>query len=88
MKKEDILFALYKDKSHSSKEDFLKDLKQYKNEVDLRNLYIRIVNYQIDKYGCTLDSKRDTTNYVENMYIMGKWNKQDKFREYRKGNRT
>lgn len=88
MKKEDILFALYKDKSINGSESFYKEMKQYKNEVNLRNLYTRIVNYQIDKYGTTLDGRNETTNYVEEMCLKGNWNRKQRCREYRKGNKA
>lgn len=87
MKKGDILFALYKDKPTDGSRKFQRNLKKYKEEVNLNNLYVKIVNYQIDKYGTTLDSRNETSNYVEEMCLKGKWCRQDRCREYRKGNK-
>lgn len=88
MQKDDILFALYKDKATNGSEDFQKQLKKYKNEVNLRNLYTRIVNYQIDKYGKTLDDRNESLSYIADMILSGKGKRNQKCREYRKGNRA
>ena len=49
--KEDIVFALLKDKAIGSKQEFQKQIKKYYKDVDETLLYQKINNYQIEKYG-------------------------------------
>lgn len=68
--KEELLFNKYKD-TKICNSDYLRS--RYKDtDIDITRLYTRIVNYQVDKYGCNLafkgtqgvdyaDTKRDIT---------------------------
>lgn len=85
--KDKIIFALYKDKPIKNRHKFMIEIEKYKNEINARELYTKIVNYQIDKYGGVLDEQAQTSNYVERMCINGNWSRKEKCREYRKGNR-
>lgn len=51
---EEYLFEVYKDKAITNKDLFIHGLKNFRKQIDLRELYTRIVNYQIDTYGNTL----------------------------------
>lgn len=62
--KEEILFSLYKDKPLCNTLVFRKKMSEYK-DIDANKLYIRITNYQVEKYGCTLDDDK----YVSQMTI-------------------
>ena len=55
--KEDIVFALLKDKAIGSKREFQKQIKRYYQDVDESILYSKITNYQIEKYGITIVRK-------------------------------
>ena len=52
---EEYLFEILKNKSFSNMEQFKKVVKEY--NIDETTLYRKIVNYQINKYGQTLNSK-------------------------------
>lgn len=49
--KTEILFAKYKDTPVRTRKKFESALKEFANEVNLGDLWTRIQNYQIDKYG-------------------------------------
>lgn len=51
--KEDMIFALYKDRIVTCKSFCNKCRNEYKIDDPMR-LYIRINQYQVDKYGCQL----------------------------------
>lgn len=52
--KEDCIFEELKDKSFQNAKDFKERLvKKYKN-VNVQNIYLRVANYQIKKYGTIL----------------------------------
>lgn len=53
--KEDIIFSLYKDKPLVNSKKFTEQIKSKFGEVNTKELHLRIVNYQIDTYGYTLD---------------------------------
>lgn len=55
--KNDIVFALLKDKPMGSKQEFQKQIKRYYQDIDETNLYSKITNYQIEKYGTALVRK-------------------------------
>lgn len=55
--KEDIVFALLKDKAIGSKQEFQKQIKKYYKDVDETLLYQKINNYQIEKYGSNIMRK-------------------------------
>lgn len=48
------LFYMYKDKPITNKDNFVHTLKGFNKQIDLRALYTKIVNYQIEKYGNTI----------------------------------
>lgn len=87
MTREDILFALYKDKATNGSKEFKEKLKKYKKEVNLTDLYTRVINYQIDKYGVSLDTVRDTNTLVDDMYFDGKINKHQKYKGRKRWNK-
>lgn len=49
---EKLLYLKYKDRAFSNKNDFKQKLSKY--NIDLDNLYIKIINYQVKKYGRSL----------------------------------
>lgn len=51
--KEDILFCLYRNQKMHAR-DFKKEIQDKFGIADATDLYIRIVNYQIEKYGYQL----------------------------------
>lgn len=53
---DNLLFEMFKDKCLKSKERFTRTLGELGYKVDIGDLYRRIVNYQIQKFGCTLDA--------------------------------
>ena len=58
---ERIVFALYKDKPLINSNVFKRETSKYKN-IDVKKLYIEITNYQIKKYGCSLQRSELKTN--------------------------
>lgn len=52
--KNEIVFALYKDKAIGSKKEFKEKIRDYIKDVNVSELFVRITNYQIDKYGRVL----------------------------------
>lgn len=67
--KDDIVFALYKDKAIGRKEQFRDTIKEYVDEVDFETLYLRIVNYQVEKYNTQLLKKQH--NRVFKVFMEG-----------------
>ena len=53
--KEELLFNKYKD-TKICNSDYLRS-RFHDADIDLTRLYTRIVNYQVDKYGCNLAFK-------------------------------
>ena len=84
--KENILFVLYKDKPLDNKKTFKQKLKKYAKEINIDNLFIKINNYQIDKYGSALNYF--DPNFWEDNNLKGKNLKNVKTKEYRKGNKA
>ena len=75
---EEFIFNIYKERELKNISALRKEIyDNYKYELTY-DLYTRIVNYQIDKYGCTIQSKGET-NYVRNFLQKGK-----RSREYTK----
>ena len=76
--KTEILFAKYKDTPVKNKKKFQLALKEFANEIDVGDLWTRIQNYQIDKYGepISLRVKRYTT------YEKGQNNERARKRKY------
>lgn len=62
--KEEILFGLYKDTPLVNTVVFRKKMQMYP-DIDANKLYVKITNYQVEKYGCTLDDDK----YVNRMTI-------------------
>lgn len=60
--KEKLLFELYKDTSKLSDVKFREKLRKKVKGVNVSDLYAKIIKYQNEKYGETLD------NYVEILY--------------------
>jgi hypothetical protein len=67
--KEDIVFALLKDKAMGSKTEFKKQIKRYYKNVDESYLYQKITNYQIEKYGSTIMRKPIKTETRDGIYV-------------------
>ena len=55
---EQLVFEKYKDTSFRSSKDFRKRVKEYRN-IDAREVYIKITNYQIKTYGSSLCVNRE-----------------------------
>lgn len=51
---EEYLFWKYKDWPLTNKDNFIHGLKTFRNQINLGELYNKIVNYQIEKYGNTI----------------------------------
>lgn len=83
--KNELIFELYKGKPTGNKKNFKKDVLKYGKDIDVDNLYIKIINYQIDKYGHQLNYY--DPNFFELQKTMGMNQKINKTREYRKGNK-
>lgn len=56
--KEECAFAQFKDKCFKNAETCKEGIIKKFKGIDVNNLYIRIVNYQIKKYGEVLRGKR------------------------------
>ena len=56
MNKEELVFNLKKDNAYKSSRDFKEDIiKNLKiKDIDFKDVYARIINYQIKKYGESL----------------------------------
>lgn len=54
MMKDEIVFALYKDKAIGSKDEFRRTIKKFIKDINVNEVFLRITNYQIDTYGLTL----------------------------------
>lgn len=70
--KDDIVFSLYKDTPLNSKNDFIELVKPFKNQINVNDVYLRIVNYQVEKYGSGLYDKYDLLNHNEREVLSGK----------------
>ena len=55
MTKEDIIFALLKDQPIQNRRIFTQRLKQKYPDLNVKDLFLRIVNYQIINYGSSMD---------------------------------
>lgn len=60
---EEYLFTKYKNKCISSAAKFKGEVKDYKN-IDVGELYRRIINYQIKKYGNALSGTGNYRSYI------------------------
>ena len=69
--KDDIVFALYKDTAIGNKNEFREKIKKYIKDVNVGALFVKITNYQIDKYGKVLRNKIDDSYHsIEECYKM------------------
>lgn len=82
--KEDMLFAILKDKPLENSKEFKNRMKKY-GKINSTDLYIRITNYQIETYGYSLNSF--DPNWFEDKRLNGFDTRSRKRREYRKGNK-
>ena len=83
--KDDIVFALYKDKILGSRHAFERQIKKFIKEINVSDVYLRILNYQIEKYGCVL-TKSDTvpTSFDGRKQAQkARWRKHEKLRRLR-----
>lgn len=65
--KEKIIFEEYKDKAFENSSSFKKEIKDKYNYIASSDLYTRIINYQIKKYGGSLSySNTIGVAFVEN----------------------
>lgn len=60
MDKEALLFELYKDTTETSNEKKRAVLKAKYPDVDISGLHIKIIKYQVKKYGASLINTRPT----------------------------
>lgn len=65
MDKEELVFNLKKDTAYKSSRDFKEDIiRNLKiKDIDFRNVYVRIINYQIRKYGEPLFTKIEVESW-------------------------
>ena len=72
--KNEIVFALFKDEVIGSKDHFRSKIKKYIKDVNVNELFIRITNYQIDKYGLplTIDTKIPSKEDCKKMAYIAK----------------
>lgn len=74
--KEQTIFELEKNNPVRSSKKFKEYIKnKYGKDIDSKNLYIEIVNYQVKKYGATLD------NFIE--YDSGLERRKNRNKKYR-----
>ena len=65
--KEDIIFSLYKDKHVRNAKRFREEIEKKYGDVNAKELYLRITNYQLDKYDHVLwdyDDEYTTEDYI------------------------
>lgn len=55
--KDEIVLAIFKDKAIGRKDIFRNQVKMFNNQINVDELFLRIVNYQIEKYGTQLLKK-------------------------------
>lgn len=61
--KEDIIFSLYKDKPLRTAKEFRNEIESKYKDINAKELYLRITNYQLDKYDHVLwDSENEYSN--------------------------
>lgn len=56
--KDDIVFALYKDVPIGRKDEFKRTVAKYIDDINFNDVFLRIVNYQVDKYDTQLMKTR------------------------------
>lgn len=56
--KDEIVFALFKDEEIHSMDYFKFLTKKINGDFNISKVYIRIINYQIEKYGISLSGRR------------------------------
>ena len=79
MDKAELVFNLYKDQVVVSKPFREEVLKKYKlSKEDIRNLYVRIQNYQIQKYGERITYDK-TISSTEELKLMNRNARQRKY---------
>lgn len=62
--KEDIIFSLYKDKPVRTAKEFRKEIESKYKGINAKELYLRITNYQLEKYDSVLwDSENQYVTY-------------------------
>lgn len=83
--KNDIVFTKFKDSPTNGKDSFKKSVKKYIHEINVDEVYRRIVNYQIEKYGRTLDDRYDSLNYFQKQNMSGNSSRRRKLNEHKKG---
>ncbi len=82
--KEDIIFSLYKDKPVKNAKKFQKEIiKKYK-DINVKELYLRITNYQLDKYDHVLWDSENEYNMTYDEYVRRAENARAR-RRYRSG---
>lgn len=68
---EELIFNAYKEKNLKNARTFKKEVyDNYKYEAS-SDLYKRIINYQVNKYGEAIQGKGET-NYVKHFYLKGR----------------
>lgn len=82
--KDDIVFVLFKDETLHGKNEFKKSVKKYGSQINIDNVYLRIINYQVDKYGQTL-SDAGSLNYFAEQKMSGNSSRRRKLNEHKKG---
>ena len=75
----DILFNLYKDTLKTSNDEKRKALKKRFPDIDITELHRRIVNYQVEKYGGSLNDYCENMTYKE--YSNAMRNRKDRKRQ-------
>lgn len=55
--KDEIVFAMYKDKAIGRKDIFRNQVRMFNTQINVDELFLKIVNYQIEKYGTQLLKK-------------------------------
>lgn len=63
--KEDLLFEMFKDTVATGTELRRKELQNKYPDVNISNLHIRIVNYQVKNYGASLNNKSLVREYEQ-----------------------
>ena len=81
---ESYIFNKYKDTGFESCKHFRKEVEKFKN-INIRDIYVKIVNYQINTYGETLTSNSYNAEWIPIKKINENSNNRRKSREKIRG---
>lgn len=62
--KENLLFELFKNNTHFSRQKQREKIQGEFKDLDIPSIHKKITNYQVDKYGESLDGVRNMKEFV------------------------